>query len=127
MLINKIFVTFHRRIYKYVYSNIKYIDYPKGIVSFTFDDFPSAAATTGAELLQQHGWKGTFYLAHGLINANLLCGKMCSLPEINHLIKEGHEIGNHTFSHINLQASNRSDIKNEIKKAKNGLIHTMEI
>jgi peptidoglycan/xylan/chitin deacetylase (PgdA/CDA1 family) len=38
------------------------------IVSFTFDDAPDSAAGEGAELLEKHGGRGTFYLAGSLID-----------------------------------------------------------
>ena len=37
------------------------------MVSFTFDDAPDSAASEGAELLEQHGGRGTYYLAGSLI------------------------------------------------------------
>src|SRR2546430_15155308 len=37
------------------------------VVSFTFDDAPDSAAGEGAALLEEHGGRGTFYLAGSLI------------------------------------------------------------
>ncbi len=37
------------------------------MVSFTFDDLPKSAVTTGADLLEAHGARGTFYVSGGLV------------------------------------------------------------
>ena len=41
------------------------IDLDHAIVTFTFDDFPKSAATTGAAVLERHGWRGTYYASAG--------------------------------------------------------------
>jgi peptidoglycan/xylan/chitin deacetylase (PgdA/CDA1 family) len=71
------------------------------MVSFTFDDAPQSAATVAAPLIEEHGGRGTFYVAGGLVNRwsddwneNALDGS-----EIIALHRNGHEIGCHTFSH----------------------------
>jgi peptidoglycan/xylan/chitin deacetylase (PgdA/CDA1 family) len=108
----------YRRIYRYFYSGMKTINYPPGIVSFTFDDFPSTSATIGSELLQGFGWRGTYYLAPGLLDKETPVGKICSLTELNNLINAGHEIGNHTYEHINIKTVSRSIIKKELISSK---------
>ena len=37
------------------------------MVTFTFDDLPKSAATTGASLLEAHDARGTFYVSGGLV------------------------------------------------------------
>ena len=39
------------------------------MVSFTFDDLPKSAVTTGAGMLEAHGARGTFYVSGGLVGA----------------------------------------------------------
>lgn len=69
------------------------------MVSFTFDDFPDSAATTGAPILDQYDAKATFYVAGGLVDQ--WCGHWQGIgaDEIVKLHQRGHEIGCHTFSH----------------------------
>ena len=38
------------------------------MVSFTFDDLPKSAVTTGAGLLEARGARGTFYVSGGLVS-----------------------------------------------------------
>ena len=41
------------------------------MVCFTFDDLPKSAVTTGADLLEAHGARGTFYVSGGLVGGRL--------------------------------------------------------
>lgn len=70
-------------------------------ISFTFDDFPVTAAVNGAKSLENFGKHGTFYCSLGLLNSNSPSGKICSLQNIEQLLNSGHEIGCHTFDHLN--------------------------
>lgn len=69
------------------------------MVSFTFDDAPDSAAGHGAELLEQHGGRGTFYLAGSLIDRPSDHWQGVSNDAIVRLHRTGHEIACHTFSH----------------------------
>ncbi|MEZ2146912.1 polysaccharide deacetylase family protein [Bradyrhizobium sp. DN5] len=69
------------------------------IVSFTFDDAPDSAAGEGAELLEQHDGRGTFYLSGSLIDQPSDHWHGLSNDAIVRLHRTGHEIACHTFSH----------------------------
>lgn len=80
---------------------------PPGILALTFDDGPSGRFTEALlDGLQQRGVKATF----------LLCGyRIAQYPELARRIAgEGHEIGNHGYSHTNMQTLSRRDIAREI-------------
>ena|ERR1700738_3477530 len=70
------------------------------MVSFTFDDIPKSAATTGARLLDEHGARGTFYVSGGVVGSSSPNWEMTDADNILALHARGHEIGCHTFSHI---------------------------
>src|ERR1700733_14195033 len=70
----------------------------QGIVSFTFDDFPSSAATRGATILQNYGSCGTFYAAGSLCEQTIDDVSLFNSPDVAALAAVGHEIGCHTFS-----------------------------
>ena len=74
--------------------------YRGGIVSFSFDDFPISAATTGAAILEAAGCRGTYYLSCGLLDANSPSGRIVSSEDVQRLAMAGHEIGCHTYSHF---------------------------
>jgi peptidoglycan/xylan/chitin deacetylase (PgdA/CDA1 family) len=70
------------------------------MVSFTFDDIPKSAATTGAGILEDHGVRGTFYVSGGLVGTTSSPHwAAVEIPDIVALQRRGHEIGCHTFSH----------------------------
>jgi peptidoglycan/xylan/chitin deacetylase (PgdA/CDA1 family) len=70
------------------------------MVSFTFDDIPQSAATTGAGLLEDHGARGTFYVSGDLVGAASAPDWVSAeASDIVALHNRGHEIGCHTFSH----------------------------
>ena len=69
------------------------------MVSFTFDDIPKSAATTGAAILEDHGARGTFYVSGGLLGTETADWAVAEPEDVVALHAEGHEIGCHTFSH----------------------------
>lgn len=69
------------------------------VISFTFDDFPKSAGTTGSEILRRHEFHGTYYVSLGLMDSEIPAGRAFSKEDLNHVIQEGHELGCHTFSH----------------------------
>jgi peptidoglycan/xylan/chitin deacetylase (PgdA/CDA1 family) len=69
------------------------------MVSFTFDDIPQSAATTGARILEDHGAHGTFYVSGGLVGTTSPNWAVVDVQDLLALHRRGHEIGCHTFSH----------------------------
>jgi peptidoglycan/xylan/chitin deacetylase (PgdA/CDA1 family) len=78
------------------------------VVSFSFDDFPRTAYVVGGAILKSLGVRGTYYAAAGLMNtANELGEQFCS-EDIHSLLRDGHELACHTFSHISSRAVSSS-------------------
>lgn len=69
------------------------------IVSFTFDDFPASALTTGGSILESNGQRGTYYTALGLAGRTIETGQMFKPEDIAALLTRGHELGCHTYDH----------------------------
>ncbi|HZZ90320.1 MAG TPA: polysaccharide deacetylase family protein [Caulobacteraceae bacterium] len=71
------------------------------MVSFSFDDVPASAAEAGAAVLEARGLKGTFYVAAALAgSADAVTGPMADADAVRKLSRTGHEIGCHTYSHL---------------------------
>ncbi|HEY2708313.1 MAG TPA: polysaccharide deacetylase family protein [Caulobacteraceae bacterium] len=70
------------------------------LISFSFDDVPATAAETGAAVLEARGLRGTFYVAAALTGTDAVTGPMAEVAAINRLAAAGHEIGCHTYSHL---------------------------
>lgn len=69
------------------------------LASFSFDDFPRSAWTTGGPILDRFGAKATYYVAgrfHGVREDGLDYFESDDLRAVH---AAGHELGCHTFSH----------------------------
>ena len=86
----------------------------RGIVSFSFDDFPASAFHNAAPILEDAGWRGTYYTCGGLLGAESGSGTLASAEEVNDCLARGHEIANHTLSHCNCSQSDAATIRREI-------------
>lgn len=88
----------------------------QGVISFTFDDAPASACTTGAALLEKHGARGTFYIAGSLTDKQEQ-GHLChSRQQLERLIANGHEIGCHGFSHVRYDAMPEKALNEDLDK-----------
>jgi peptidoglycan/xylan/chitin deacetylase (PgdA/CDA1 family) len=89
---------------------------PAPVVSFTFDDIPDSAADAGARVLEQHGARGTFYVAGGLCGRHFGDWKFANGPDIQALFARGHEIGCHSFSHPDLQQLGEAEVAQDLDR-----------
>lgn len=85
------------------------------IIALTFDDGPHPKETHEIlDVLDKYKVKGTFFVVGKHAN-------WYSHPLIR-AAKEGHEIGNHTFSHPDISNLSSEDIKREIKECEDTLV-----
>lgn len=73
----------------------------RGVVSLSFDDVPASACQNGADILEDFEANATFFVCGGLTEQyeqDQLCH---SLDDLLQLQEHGHEIGCHTYSHLN--------------------------
>ncbi len=75
--------------------------------ALTFDDGPSPEYTPRIlEILREHNVKATFFVTGQMVE---------KYPEIiTAMIKDGHEIGNHSYNHFNLVLLNEKQLEEEI-------------
>ncbi|MBS4762413.1 polysaccharide deacetylase family protein [Carnobacteriaceae bacterium zg-ZUI252] len=83
-------------------------------IAITFDDGPLDGRTNRVlDILKKYDVKATFYLVGGHVAGN------------EHLIKrqvaEGHELGNHTWSHPNLAECSEESVMREIQDTQNAV------
>lgn len=86
------------------------------LFSFSFDDFPVSAAKNGARILEEHGARGTFYLAGSLIGQNVWGLEMVKDGDIETVVAAGHEIGCHSFSHQAVEDMSSEAIRDDIAR-----------
>ncbi|WP_262415437.1 polysaccharide deacetylase family protein [Vibrio sp. SCSIO 43132] len=88
------------------------------VIALTFDDGPWNQENTARVLatLNEYGVKATFYLNGRGIKSNLQAAK--------HIVLDGHEIGNHGYTHNRLVLKSVSEIEQEIEST-NELIRSI--
>ncbi len=86
------------------------------IVSFTFDDFPQSALHIGGCILNSYGACGTYYASMGLMNQVNDLGRHFSAVDLEDLIRDGHELGCHTFDHLSCRTSSFLDFQANVVK-----------
>ena len=86
------------------------------LVTFTFDDAPASACSTGARLLEQYQARGTFFISGGGCGLVSPGGRLASAEQLKALYAAGHEIGCHTFSHAAVAAISRNALAADLKR-----------
>jgi len=102
---------------------------PNSVISFSFDDCPKSAFTNGLPLLEAQGWRATVYVACGLCETTNHLGLHVSEADIVEAHNRGHEIADHTYSHL---SANDVDInaymadieRNQLALQKLGIPHS---
>src|SRR4051812_14111447 len=69
-------------------------------VSFTFDDFPRTAWLEGGRILAEQGACGTYFVSFQLVGGPSVSGPIASHDDLRTLVQGGHELGCHTFEHL---------------------------
>ncbi len=90
-------------------QNTRVIDPAKPMIALTIDDGPYAPVGNRIlDCLAEHGAKATFYVV----------GNRCSAytEEMQRIAADGHELGNHTYSHKYLNTLGAEAIQNEIQR-----------
>jgi peptidoglycan/xylan/chitin deacetylase (PgdA/CDA1 family) len=88
------------------------------VVSFSFDDSTRAAATAGASLLREFGVRGTYFVAGSRMGRRLDGVEQFVQQDLIRLAEDAHEIGSHTFSHVQLPGASRIQIRDDIERNK---------
>jgi peptidoglycan/xylan/chitin deacetylase (PgdA/CDA1 family) len=70
------------------------------MITFSFDDAPASAVSAGAAVLEARGLQGTYYVSAGLAGGTGPMGPYATLAATAALVRAGHELACHTFSHL---------------------------
>lgn len=91
------------------------IDPSRPMVALTFDDGPYAPVGNQImDCLAQYGGKATFYVV------GERCGRF--KDEMQRMAAEGHEIGNHTYSHKYLNKLGAAEIQSQIQRGNEAIL-----
>ena len=91
------------------------------MISFTFDDAPQTAAKSGAAILEHHGARGTYLVCAAMTGQEFTTGLLASDMELIDLHRRGHEIGCHTFDHIDCGQMDQARIEQSLSSNSNAL------
>ncbi|MCX7712054.1 MAG: polysaccharide deacetylase family protein [Chthoniobacterales bacterium] len=102
---------------KYSYNSVQTT---QPIIAITFDDGPHPQLTPKLlDILKQRGIRATFYLIGKNVEA---------YPDIvRRIVAEGHEIGNHSYSHYALTRLSPAKVAAEINKTQEAIRHATGI
>ncbi|WP_017931779.1 polysaccharide deacetylase family protein [Robiginitomaculum antarcticum] len=88
------------------------------LVSISFDDFPISAIENGSDVMETHGWRGTFYTSAALERVSNHHGVHFSRGHLTGLQARGHEIAGHTLDHVDCTTLSQSQLINQIEQNK---------
>ena len=111
--LNKLNISFNKKNPK-KYNSIpvnKIIDINQKVVALTFDDGPSTYTKDIINLFKEEDVVGTFFIIGNKIDIYK--------DTLNEMIKNGNEIGNHSYNHKWLTKLNNDEIKEQINKTQN--------
>ena len=101
-------------------------DFRNAAVSFTFDDAPGSAFTNGGNILETFGYRGTYYISGGLIGRETAVGQVPNIETIRNFYGRGHEIGNHTYDHLDCKKASFFAIIKSIRRNRKMLAGSMD-
>ena len=100
-------------------TTIREIDPDKPMVALTFDDGPSAHTDRLLDIFAKYGGKGTFFVI-----GNLVDGRKSTIKRI---VAEGHEIGNHSWSHRQFTNLSEEEITDQIMMTRAKIYDTVGV
>ena len=99
-LLNRIVWKYRRTQSTYCSRRLVSIELTTPIISFSFDDAPQTAFIMGGDTLKKHDARATFYISLGRLESASPSGTIASQVDLCRAVAEGHELGCHTFDHI---------------------------
>jgi peptidoglycan/xylan/chitin deacetylase (PgdA/CDA1 family) len=105
-----------RRLARVMSVRPAHLDLARPMVTFSFDDAPASAACAGARILDRHGARGTWFISAGLMGHSSHLGTYTRVDEVKALAAAGHEIGCHTFSHLDCGRASGRDIVKDLDR-----------
>lgn len=110
-----------RRVLCSFYRRAAFLKNRGPIVSFSFDDFPRTAYLTGGAILERFGGRGTFYAAIALMNTCGELGEYFRAEDLHSLLRKGHELASHTYSHISCRSVSSGIFLEDVRKGKKAI------
>ena len=86
-------------------------------VSICFDDFPKSAFTQAMPALARRNWKATWYVAGSMMGQDhSVHGRMFDAGDLKALRAARHDIGCHTFSHMDCAPASNAEVAEDLER-----------
>lgn len=105
-----------RRMARHVDRRMIQPELDQGLISLSFDDCPRSVVDNALPLIEARGWNATIYAAMGLCGTTNHLGLHMSEQDIVAAHAAGHEIGDHTFTHIDGLKAGPEGVLNDIAR-----------
>lgn len=92
------------------------VDLERPLVSLTFDDCPQSVIQNALPMIEQEGWTTTLYLSCKMCSSDNHLGRLMDEADIRPAHESGHEIGDHTFSHLDAFEVSPQEYLQDIEK-----------
>lgn len=86
------------------------------MISFCFDDVTDSAVSVGARLLESRGARGSFFVCAGLLGETGHMGAYATQDQVVRAAAAGHDIGCHTYSHLDCGQAKAADIARDLDR-----------
>lgn len=93
-------------------------------IALTYDDGPSDHTEAVLDVLEKHNARGTFFLG-GNINGRGPLDSPKWQPVIMRMFHQKHQVGSHTWSHINMDKASTSLRREELMKNEGALLNVL--
>lgn len=100
-------------------------------ISYTFDDGLRDQYTVAVPMLNEVGFKGTFFVIPGRVSATVADAEnrkndkrawgTITWDELREIAKQGHEIGSHTWSHTGFTKQTAEQVEEELTKSRDAI------
>lgn len=100
-------------------------------ISYTFDDGLRDQFTLGVPILNEAGFKGTFFIIPGKVSASIEDAEKrkndkrawgtITWPELRQMAAQGHEIASHTWSHRAMPVLTADEVESELRLAREAI------
>lgn len=105
-----------RRMARHVEREMIHPQLERGLISLSFDDCPRSVVDNALPLIEARGWQATIYAAMGLCGTTNHLGLHMSEDDILAAHAAGHEIGDHTYTHIDGMAAGADGVLDDIAR-----------
>lgn len=103
---------------RYTYRKPVRVPTARPLVSFSFDDVPRSACTLGAEIVENAGGRSTYYVSGQFESREPY---FYTSEDLIRLHASGHEIGSHSFGHLNLHTESNAALAADLEQNSNYL------